>query len=200
MPSFMDYTGRHSIRITAGDRAAYLPQMDMITCPDISQFRTSEHYYATMFHECIHSTGPRLDRFKGRSGLLWFRYLRARGTGCGDRECLPGSAYRHRFISHCPESGSISPELGSSNQGRCRSGDVCSRQGREGSGLHDRGFCPGPCQRNRNRYSGRGDSMTTIFDAMPIKVLEELERIETRIPVIRTPGFSCCRLMRRIFA
>ncbi len=59
-----DYTGRHSIRITAGDRAAYLPQMDIITCPEIGQFRTSEHYYATMFHECIHSTGPRLDRFK----------------------------------------------------------------------------------------------------------------------------------------
>jgi antirestriction protein ArdC len=38
--------------------------MDIITCPEIGQFRTSEHYYATMFHECIHSTGPRLDRFK----------------------------------------------------------------------------------------------------------------------------------------
>ena len=59
-----DYTGRQSIRITEGDRAAYLPQMDLITCPDIGQFRSSEHYYATIFHECIHSTGPRLDRFK----------------------------------------------------------------------------------------------------------------------------------------
>ena len=58
-----DYTGRHSIRITEGNRAAYSPQMDIITCPEIGQFRTSEHYYATMFHECIHSTGPRLDRF-----------------------------------------------------------------------------------------------------------------------------------------
>jgi antirestriction protein ArdC len=59
-----DYTDRHSIKITAGDRAAFLPQMDIITIPDIGQFRTSEHYYATMFHECVHSTGPRLDRFK----------------------------------------------------------------------------------------------------------------------------------------
>lgn len=58
------YTDLHSIRITAGDRAAYTPQTDMITCPDISWFKTSEHYYATMFHECVHSTGPRLDRFK----------------------------------------------------------------------------------------------------------------------------------------
>ncbi len=59
-----DYTGRHNIRITAGDRAAYSPQTDVITCPDISRFTTSEHFYATMFHECVHSTGPRLSRFK----------------------------------------------------------------------------------------------------------------------------------------
>jgi len=59
-----DYTSRENITITAGDRAAFLPQMDRITIPDIGQFRTSEHYYATMFHECVHSTGPRLDRFK----------------------------------------------------------------------------------------------------------------------------------------
>ena len=59
-----DYTNRHNIRVTTGDRAAYSPQTDSITCPDISRFTTSEHFYATMFHECIHSTGPRLDRFK----------------------------------------------------------------------------------------------------------------------------------------
>jgi len=59
-----EYTGRQSIRITDGDRAAYSPQLDIITCPEIGRFRTSEDYYATMFHECIHSTGPRLDRFK----------------------------------------------------------------------------------------------------------------------------------------
>jgi len=58
------YTGREKITVTSGDRAAYTPQTDMITCPDICRFRTSEHYYATMFHECIHSTGPRLDRFR----------------------------------------------------------------------------------------------------------------------------------------
>lgn len=59
-----EYTGRHSIKITSGNRAAYSPQMDSITIPDICRFKTSEHYYATMFHECIHSTGPRLDRFR----------------------------------------------------------------------------------------------------------------------------------------
>jgi hypothetical protein len=31
--------------------------------------------------------------------------------------------------------------------------------------------------------------MTTIFDAMPLKVLEELERIETTIPVIERRAF-----------
>ena len=31
--------------------------------------------------------------------------------------------------------------------------------------------------------------MTSIYDAMPIKVLEELERIETRIPVIERRAF-----------
>jgi antirestriction protein ArdC len=35
-----EYTGRHSIRITEGNRAAYSPQMDIITCPEIGQFRT----------------------------------------------------------------------------------------------------------------------------------------------------------------
>jgi hypothetical protein len=55
-----DYTSRHAITITAGDCAAYSPQTDMITCPYINRLTTSEHYYGTMFHECIHSTGPRL--------------------------------------------------------------------------------------------------------------------------------------------
>ena len=59
-----DYTDLHKIKITAGDRAAYIPQNDVITCPDIGQFRTSQHYYAVLFHECIHSTGPRLNRFQ----------------------------------------------------------------------------------------------------------------------------------------
>ena len=68
-PSRMRYShsGLHGPALNknhGGDRAAYSPQMDIITCPEIGQFRPSEHYYATMFHECIHSTGPRLDRFK----------------------------------------------------------------------------------------------------------------------------------------
>ncbi|OPY37341.1 MAG: hypothetical protein A4E35_01256 [Methanoregula sp. PtaU1.Bin051] len=60
----LGYTGREKITVCAGDRAAYSPATDAITCPAIGRFRTSEHYYATMFHECIHSTGPRMNRFK----------------------------------------------------------------------------------------------------------------------------------------
>jgi antirestriction protein ArdC len=58
------YTGREKIAVTTGNRAAYSPATDAITCPEIGRFRTSGHYYATMFHECIHSTGSRLNRFR----------------------------------------------------------------------------------------------------------------------------------------
>ena len=184
-----DYTGRHSIKITAGDRAAYLPQMDMYHLPGyqpVQNIRALLCDDVSRVHPFHRATARPVQA--DRSGLLRVRYLRTRGTGRRDRECIPGSAYRHRLISGCPESGSLSPELGNSDQGRCRSRDVCSRQGREGSGFYDRGFCPGPCQRHRNRCSGRGDGMTTIFDAMPVKVLEELERIETTISEKEQPG------------
>jgi antirestriction protein ArdC len=48
----------------AGDRAAYNPATDTIRLPLRTQFRTSEHYYATAFHEAGHSTGhpERLNR------------------------------------------------------------------------------------------------------------------------------------------
>jgi len=66
-----DYTDRHQIAIAAGSRAAYNPHTDSITCPEIGQFTSSEHYYATMFHECIHSTGPRLERFKRKDPICF---------------------------------------------------------------------------------------------------------------------------------
>lgn len=39
------------------NRAYYNPVVDYINLPDIKQFESSEHYYATYFHELIHSTG-----------------------------------------------------------------------------------------------------------------------------------------------
>lgn len=44
---------------------------DFISIPEICQFRDSESYYATLFHEAIHSTGAdnRLKRLKGNANF-----------------------------------------------------------------------------------------------------------------------------------
>lgn len=46
-------------------RPAYSSQFDTVTMPFTQQFHTSDHYYATLFHELIHATGhsSRLARF-----------------------------------------------------------------------------------------------------------------------------------------
>jgi len=51
-------------RIQPGDRACYFPGEDLILCPQMKQFETRADYYATLYHEMIHSTGhpSRLDR------------------------------------------------------------------------------------------------------------------------------------------
>lgn len=38
-------------------QAVYYPTLDRINCPPISDFKVSEEYYCTLFHEMIHSTG-----------------------------------------------------------------------------------------------------------------------------------------------
>lgn len=51
------------------DRTAYYsPERDVIGIPDMQDFRTSEDYYATLFHEMVHSTGS-----KGRLGRAGVR-------------------------------------------------------------------------------------------------------------------------------
>lgn len=40
-----------------GNRAYYVPSIDSVTVPSISNFISSEHYYATLIHELVHSTG-----------------------------------------------------------------------------------------------------------------------------------------------
>lgn len=49
----------------AGGKAYYSPLIDQITMPKVSLFWSSETYYATLFHEIIHSTGheKRLKRY-----------------------------------------------------------------------------------------------------------------------------------------
>ena len=45
-------------------RAYYSPSKDIVNLPELKQFKSSEAYYATAFHELVHSTGhkKRLDR------------------------------------------------------------------------------------------------------------------------------------------
>lgn len=48
--------------------AGYVPSEDSIEMPDITMFNTSEHYYASLFHEMVHSTlkKERCDREHGK--------------------------------------------------------------------------------------------------------------------------------------
>jgi len=48
-----------------GNRAYYRPSIDDVTMPNESQFKGSEEYYSTLFHELAHATGhaSRLGRF-----------------------------------------------------------------------------------------------------------------------------------------
>ena len=54
---------RPGIRVS-GDRAFYSVQTDAVTVPRREAFLSSEHYYATLFHELTHATGhpSRLNR------------------------------------------------------------------------------------------------------------------------------------------
>jgi antirestriction protein ArdC len=56
---FSDYVEREGISGThfGGDRAFYSPALDSITLPKFDTFVSADHYYATVFHECAHSTG-----------------------------------------------------------------------------------------------------------------------------------------------
>jgi antirestriction protein ArdC len=45
-----------------GDHCCYRPADDTVLMPKRERFETGEAYYAALFHELSHSTGPRLDR------------------------------------------------------------------------------------------------------------------------------------------
>jgi antirestriction protein ArdC len=63
-----------------GDQAFYSPSNDSVQMPKPEQFKTSEQYYGTLFHEFAHATGhkDRLDRdcFKTHSGFGSYDYGR----------------------------------------------------------------------------------------------------------------------------
>jgi antirestriction protein ArdC len=58
--------------IHGGDTACFIPSSDIIRMPELGTFQSSEHYYATAFHELTHWTSDkkRCDRdiSKGRFG------------------------------------------------------------------------------------------------------------------------------------
>jgi antirestriction protein ArdC len=54
-------------------QACYYPQTDIINMPKMETFETSESYYATLFHELVHSTGhpTRLNRKEVTEEILF---------------------------------------------------------------------------------------------------------------------------------
>lgn len=64
-----DYIRRSGVKLTVfeSDKAFYRPSTDEVFIPAPEQFKRSEEYYSTLFHELTHSTGhpSRLNRVNG---------------------------------------------------------------------------------------------------------------------------------------
>jgi antirestriction protein ArdC len=71
-----------------GDRAYYLPMLDTVTVPHLSQFVSMANYYATLYHEVVHSTGHM------------------------SRLARPGVTDGARFASHAYSQEELTAELG----------------------------------------------------------------------------------------
>jgi len=56
-----------------GNRAFYMPTLDYVQLPPKKQFKSSEEYYSTKFHEFAHSTGHknRLNRFNNEDKSIF---------------------------------------------------------------------------------------------------------------------------------
>lgn len=69
-----DYWAREHIKVNhiKGDQAFYSPVLDMIQLPLFEQFKQSEEYYSTAFHESIHSTmkESRCNRTEEKKGKV----------------------------------------------------------------------------------------------------------------------------------
>lgn len=59
--SYLSRSGVHFRKITQ-NRAYYRPSEDEVVVPQMGQFENAAEYYAAVFHELAHSTGPRLGR------------------------------------------------------------------------------------------------------------------------------------------
>lgn len=75
-----DYWNREHITVEhiKGNKAFYSPMLDMIQLPLFEQFKQSEEYYSTAFHESVHSTmkESRCNRAEERKINLWLLALR----------------------------------------------------------------------------------------------------------------------------
>jgi antirestriction protein ArdC len=65
----MDIIAGSGVRVEhGGDRAMYIPSMDVIRLPPYQAFRSRDDYFATAYHELVHSVGhpSRLNRKYGK--------------------------------------------------------------------------------------------------------------------------------------
>lgn len=78
-----------------GDRAFYTPALDAIKLPSIEQHDGSEEYYATLFHELVHSTGhkSRLNRHAEGIGDLHSGRFGSKGYAAEELVAEFGSAF-----------------------------------------------------------------------------------------------------------
>lgn len=62
------------------NHACYIPARDAIQMPALEQFRSTAHYYSTLFHECAHSTGhgSRLNRDGVTDAIMYGSHTYAR--------------------------------------------------------------------------------------------------------------------------
>lgn len=77
---------RPEIRTVARDRACYAPAADIVEIPEMNSFLNAEYYYDTLFHELVHSTGPRKaveQKGQPEKSLCQLRILQ-RGACCRD--------------------------------------------------------------------------------------------------------------------
>ena len=69
-----EYLNQEKLKLVNEDkkRAYYSPSADYINVPKLNQFKSSNEYYSTLFHEMIHSTGHSSRLNRGLENNAWF--------------------------------------------------------------------------------------------------------------------------------
>lgn len=73
------------------EEAFYLPKLDLINLPPKPRFKTSEGYYAVLFHELVHSTGS--ERRLNRPGVAEMDYFGSSKYGKEELIAEMGAGY-----------------------------------------------------------------------------------------------------------